>query len=117
MIIQTIITISRTAIENNSNFSGVFTVRNAMVRFIPDVIIFFFRGLDLFCIAVIDNVIDEDYLVLVRVQCHDAMITNEINLFGLTRVDDRFICISLLSYFFIYYSPLFLKIRPLSSVA
>ena len=26
--------------------------------------------------------------VLVRVQCHDAIITNEINLFGLARVED-----------------------------
>ena len=27
-----------------------------------------------------------EYYVLVRVQCHDAMVTNEINLFGLARV-------------------------------
>ena len=30
-----------------------------------------------------------EYKVLVRVQCHDAMITNEINLFGLARVEDE----------------------------
>ena len=30
-----------------------------------------------------------DEKVLVRVQCHDTMITNEINLFGLARVEDE----------------------------
>ena len=30
-----------------------------------------------------------EYQVLIRVQCHDAMITNEINLFGLARVEDE----------------------------
>ena len=28
-------------------------------------------------------------VILVRVQCHDAIITNEINLFGLARVEDE----------------------------
>ena len=32
---------------------------------------------------------NRDYEVLVRVQCHDAMITNEINLFGLAGVEDE----------------------------
>ena len=32
----------------------------------------------------------KEYKVLVRVQCHDAMITNEINLFGLARVEDGY---------------------------
>ena len=30
-----------------------------------------------------------DYLVLVSVQCHDVIITTEINLFGLARVKDE----------------------------
>ena len=42
------------------------------------------------CFDVVTNPYpSRDYEVLVRVQCHDAMITNEINLIGLARFEDE----------------------------
>ena len=38
------------------------------------------------CVSLFTNY---EYQVLVLVQCHDAMITNKINLFGLARVEDK----------------------------
>ena len=41
------------------------------------------------CDCFLSHCCGNEYYVLVGVQCHDAIIMNEINLFGLTRVKDE----------------------------